>query len=211
MGHVQPGGEAAAALTRPLKVRRGPPAPLAGAPVWGLFEELLTLFPLWRSIVGRARMGRIFNRETSWWRFDVVRGLRSLPSSLAMAERLGGVDTATLDAVIGLAEVNSRRQEHFFRTLVLAYVTVPLTLAALVAQLSPGALRDSLADPRLTGVWAGLIAGLATAVAVRFVADWRARAFLAVLQMIRLERSISPAAPPPAARNKSGRPRSPRA
>jgi hypothetical protein len=38
---------------------------------------------------------------------------------------------------------------------------------------------------------AGGIAGLATIVAVRFVADWRARAFLSLLQMARIERTAA--------------------
>jgi hypothetical protein len=47
-------------------------------------------------------------------------------------------------------------------------------------------------------VWGGTIAGLATAIAVRFLADWRARSFLAVLQMARAERRAIGSSPPQA-------------
>ncbi|MFN7281335.1 hypothetical protein [Brevundimonas sp.] len=74
-----------------------------------------------------------------------------------------------LDGLITLGEINSRRQEHFFRSLVLAYITVPLTVGAIWAQLAPDNLISLVRNPELAPVWGGTIAGLATAVAIRLL------------------------------------------
>ena len=154
----------------------------------------MACYPLWRSIVSAMTPWSPFRRESSYFWFDVVRGLRSMPSSLRVVERLRSVTDADLDGVIGLAEVNSKRQEHFFRTLVLAYVTVPFTVGAIWAQLMPGQLIGLLKNAELAPVWGGTIAGLASALVIRFIADWRARSFLTLLQMARIERQASAAA-----------------
>lgn len=175
----------------PAKGRLKPVDPLADRPLWGLWRELMALYPLWRSVLSAMNPRSAFRRENSYFWFDVIRGLRSMSSSLRVAERLESVGDSDLDGLIALAEVNSRRQEHFFRTLVLSYVTVPFTIGAIWAQLMPGQLISLVKEPDLAPVWGGTIAGLATALAVRFIADWRARSFLAVLQMARIERSAA--------------------
>jgi len=151
----------------------------------------MAAYPLWRSILTAMTPWSGFRKETSYLWFDVIRGLRSMPSSRRVVERLRSITTREMDGVIALAEVNSKRQEHFFRTLVLAYVTVPFTIGAIWAQLMPGQLIALLKNSELAPVWGGTIAGLASALVIRFIADWRARSFLTLLQMARIERNAA--------------------
>jgi len=173
------------------KLRRGRPDPLQDQPLWALWQALMACYPLWRSVLSAMNPWSGFRKENSYFWFDVIRGLRSMPPSLRVMDRLSSVSDGDLDGLIGLAEVNSKRQEHFFRTLVLGYVTVPFTAGAIWAQLLPGQLIALLKNPDLAPVWGGTIAGLASALIIRFIADWRARSFLTLLQMARIERTAA--------------------
>ncbi|WP_298123866.1 hypothetical protein [Brevundimonas sp.] len=185
----------AEAATGPHRSRRAPD-PLAGNAVWDLWQELMALYPLWRSMLASLSPRSPFRRETSWFWFDVIRGMRSMPSSRAVVTRLERVGDGDLDAVIGLAEINSRRQEHFLRTLVLSYITVPFAVGAIWAELAPGQMIGLMRNPELAAYWGGGTAGLFTALVIRFVADWRARSFVALLQIARTERRADAARPP---------------
>lgn len=176
--------------TKPRR-RLLPVDPLKGLPLWDVWHELMALYPLWKSVRTAFSPFNNFRRENSYFWFDVIRGLRSMPSGRAVVARARTLSPAELDGVISLAEVNSKRQEHFFRTLVLAYVTVPFTVGAIWAQLSPGQLMGLLRNPELGPVWGGTIAGLGSALVIRFIADWRARSFLTLLQMARIEASAA--------------------
>jgi len=198
MGHIEPGGKtegpqaigrSATASDRPEAVR---PDPLDGVPLWALWAEIMALYPLWRSILAALHPRSGFRREGSYFWFDVIRALRAMPSSQRVVGRLMSVSDDELEGLIVLGEINSKRQEHFLRSLVLAYITVPLTVGAIVAQLLPGVLMATFRNPDLAPVWGGTIAGLATAVVIRVVADWRARSFLGLLQMARAERRARP-------------------
>jgi hypothetical protein len=188
MGHVEP--EGAVEDDKPSTLKPWEKGPLGENRLWALWRECQSLYPLWRSVIAGFSPASRFGRESSWFWFDVILGLRSMRSSRAVANRLVGVTARELDGLITLGEINSRRQEHFFRSLLLAYFTVPLTVGAIWAQLAPDSLIGLARNAELAPVWGGTIAGLATAIAVRFVADWRARSFLAVLTMVRAERAV---------------------
>jgi hypothetical protein len=186
VGYVEPEGAVEVGKRRRLKPwQKGP---LADNRLWALWQEVIALYPLSRSFLAALSPSSPFRRETSWFWFDVVLGLRSMRPSRTVVARLQTVTDAELEGLIALGEINSRRQEHFFRTLVLAYITVPLTVGAIWAQLSPASLIGLARNEDLAPFWGGTIAGLASAVVVRFITDWRARSFLAVLQMARAER-----------------------
>jgi len=87
----------------------------------------------------------LFQSENQMFRFDVIQGLRAMGVSRRVLTRLETVDDAMLDGVIALGEVNVKRQEHFFRSVILAYVTVPLTIGAIWAQLSPDGIAAFMA------------------------------------------------------------------
>lgn len=189
MGHVEPEGPVED--DEPRKLKPWEQGPLGENRLWALWRECQSLYSLWRSLLAGLSPGSRFGRESSWFWFDVILALRSMRSSRDVAARLQTVSDAELDGLIMLGEINSRRQEHFFRSLVLAYITVPLTVGAIWAQLAPDSLVGLARNAELAPVWGGTIAGLATAIAVRFLADWRARSFLAVLMMIRAERAAT--------------------
>jgi hypothetical protein len=166
MGHIEPEGAASPGQPRLEPWQKGP---LAENHLWALWREVLALYPLHRSLLAGLSPVSQFRRETSWFWFDVILGLRSMGSSRAVAARLESVTDRELDGLITLGEINSRRQEHFFRSLVLAYITVPLTVGAIWAQLAPDNLISLVRNPELAPVWGGTIAGLATAVAIRLL------------------------------------------
>ncbi len=190
MGHVEP--ESAIEGVKPEKLKPWQKGHLADNRLWSLWREVIALYPLSRSLIAGLSPSSPFRRETSWFWFDVVLGLRSMSSSRRVANRLSAVSDAELDGLIVIAEVNSRRQEHFLRSLVLAYVTVPLAALGIWASLSSATMVALARNTDLAPVWGGAIAGLATAVAIRFVADWRARSFLALLCLVRAERKAAP-------------------
>lgn len=130
MGHVEPEGTVEKPKGRLKPWEKGP---LADNPLWALWQEVIALYPLSRSLLAGFSPSSPFRRETSWFWFDVVLGLRSMGSSRAVAHRLANVSDAELDGLIVIGELNSRRQEHFFCSLVLAYITVPLTVGAIWA------------------------------------------------------------------------------
>lgn len=198
MGYVEPEGAVEGGKRRRLKPwEKGP---LADNQLWALWRETTALYSFWRSLAASLSPSSPFRHETSYFRFDVILGLRAMGSSRAVVARLARATEADLQGLIALGEVNSRRQEHFFRSLVLAYITVPLTVGAIWAQLAPNTLMVLARNPDLAPVWGGTIAGLASAIMIRFVADWRARSFLALLQMAQAERKVArPKTEPPTA------------
>ncbi len=198
MGHVEP--EGAVEACKPRRLKPWQKGPLADNRLWALWQETTALYSFWRSLLASLSPRSPFRRETSYFWFDVILGLRAMWPSRAVVARLESVSDHELSALIALGEINSRRQEHFFRSLVLAYITVPLTVGAIWAQLSPATLLGVARNPELAAYWGGGIAGLASAVVIRFVADWRARSFLSLLQMAQAERKVSGSEPrsPPA-------------
>lgn len=183
-----------------------PPDPLAKDPVWLLWRDLTARFPLWRSALWWLLPSPARVRENSYFWFDLIVGLRSMGSSQAVVARLATVSDVVLAAVVRLAEINGKRQEHFFRSVVLAYITVPLTVGAIWVSLSPTSVKAAMTNADLLPFVGGTIGGLATAIVVRFMADWRAQAFLSLLQMVQAERACLsgttlPELPPPSGRS----------
>lgn len=157
--------------------------PLRGHAIWMLWREARRRFPLGRALLGAYGQTPVKHRQAS----DAVQLLRLSPPGQAVIAHLHTATPADLERLITLAEVNARRQDHFFRSVVLIYITVPLTIGALWAQLSPSTLRTAFANPDLAGLWAGVILGSAGALLVRFLADWHAKAFLGLLEIAKAE------------------------
>ena len=96
MGHVEP--EGAVEGGKQLKLKPWQKGPLADNRLWALWQEVMALYPLSRSLVAGLSPGSPFRRESSWFWFDVVLGLRGMRSSLAVAQRLSTVTEAELTA-----------------------------------------------------------------------------------------------------------------
>lgn len=158
-----------------------PRAPVPSAALWQRWDDLHRLFPTWWFIGGAA---------LSAWRmqsgFDALRRLRMSRRVMKAKLLVDQVDDDGLDALIGMARVNCERQGYFARSILLAYITIPFSIGALVAQLQPQLMQTVLI--RYAPAWTGGLLGLGVAVAIRLVLDAQARQFLTMLEIFRVER-----------------------
>ena len=161
--------------------------PMPGAAeAWGLWTRLKAHFPAWSLIPSS------FYTPGAWGYMgvDFITGFRRNPSTLAAFDILAGADEATFDAVVALAALNARRQDQMFRAVVIGYLTVPITLLALFAEIA-GASIMPFARAH-AGVIIPLIVGSAGAPLSYGMSAWRSRQMLGVLDLIRIERGQSP-------------------
>lgn len=156
-------------------------APVPDQPLWQHTDRLQRLFPTWWFLLSgffsawRARSG-----------FDSLRRLRMSERGQRALTLLDQIETPVLDGMIALAKANAERQGYFARTILFAYVSIPFSIGALVAQLAPLATQQALLA--YAPSWGGALAGVGTAVVVRLILDGQARQFLAILEMARIER-----------------------
>lgn len=161
-----------------------PTLPPPAAASWAAWQALRKASGGWRAWLPTVRGVNSFD-------VDAVSGIatsRSGRAALAVLRPLGEVE---FEGVRALATINAKRQDFYVRNVTIAYLTVPLTLAALWAQLSPTTVTALLNEPDLRGVWVGTITGLAAALVIRFIADWRARTLVALIEIAAVERGGS--------------------
>ncbi|WP_374139720.1 hypothetical protein [Sphingomonas sp. 32-62-10] len=158
-----------------------PPGPIPERPVWQHWEALHRLFPTWRFL------GSIL---WTWSRphsgFDALRQMRMNRSVVRGMVLLDQLDTQMLDDLIALARTNAERQGYLARTILIAYVSIPFSVGALVAQVAPLATQQVLLS--YASAWGGGLAGAGVAVVARLILDAQARQFVAFLEMARIER-----------------------
>lgn len=165
-------------MARPARRPRPPKQPAdETSGVWDLWLAVQRLVTLGRMAAGLLRARPVGG-------FDAIRGVRENRWTADLAVLLEGRGEDERAALIELARLNLERQSYYARLVLLAYVTVPLTLLALVAQLSPGGLKQVMTGSSYVVVC--IILGPAAAVLVRFVAEARARALLLALQLLQL-------------------------
>lgn len=103
--------------------------------------------------------------------------------AFALLEQL---DTQMIDGLLALARTNAERQGYLARTILFAYVSIPFSVGALVAQVAPLATQRALLG--YAPAWGGGLAGAGVAVVARLILDAQARQFVAILEMARIER-----------------------
>jgi hypothetical protein len=171
MGHVQPGGAASGARADET---------------WALWRALIRHFPVW------SLLPSSFTTPGAWGYLgvDFLTGFRANPSTHRAFEILAGADDALFDGVSALASLNARRHEQMLRAVVIAYLTVPISILALAAEVAGDGLlaygREHIQ------VLAPLVAGLTLAPLGYFLGHWRSRQIVGVLDLIRIERGQSP-------------------
>lgn len=153
---------------------------------WTLWSRLKTYFPTWsllpESFVTPGAWGYMGN--------DFITGFRQNPSTRQTFELLDGVTDQDFDALSALANLNVRRQEQMLKAVVILYLTVPLSVVAILAEVAGGSLITFV---REHPDWTIQIAALVTTGPLAyFLSAWRSHQMVGVLDLVRIERGQSP-------------------
>lgn len=173
MGHVEPGGEIAAASAEALSTEH---------PVWPLWRELKKPFAVW------SAAGDALSSPGSWGYVgnDFVSGLRrnaSTERSFALLDAAPDL----YEAARALAALNVRRHEQMFQFVVLLYVSIPVTIVLGLAEVMPEGLVAEFT--RQAVPIAIFVGGCTFGVIAYLTGVWRARQLVSVLDLWKLERS----------------------
>ena len=103
---------------------------------------------------------------------------------------MADADDALFDGVSALANLNARRQEQMLRIVVIAYLTIPVSVLALVAEVAGGSLMAYVQANLDFVIRSG--ATLVLGPLMYVMSHWRARQIVGVLDLIRIERGQSP-------------------
>lgn len=176
MGHVQPGGEAEPQAPGPLTPQE--------AAYWPVWRRLCREFPTWSfvfsAILTPAAWRTIVN--------DLVSGLRANRSTKRAFQLTAGLSDEDIEALAAIAALNQRRHDWVMRILIVVYLTIPATLATLAAEVMGDGLISVLREQAQAS--AALIVGLVIAILIYFMAQWRARQMVGVLELIRIDRGL---------------------
>ena len=156
------------------------------ADVWALWDKLKRLFPTW-SLLPEA-----FYTPGAWGYVgvDFVSGFRKNPSPLKTFDLLKDVDEVRFDALSALANLNARRQEQLLRAVVIGYLTLPLTITALAADLAGDSVMGLLREHTTAAIQIG--ATITLGPLGYFLSHWRSHQIVGVLDLIRIERGRTP-------------------
>jgi len=121
---------------------------------------------------------------------DFISGFRRNRSTRQAFELLEGIDDGVFDAVSALANLNARRQDQMLRAVVVAYLTVPISIVAILAELAGDSLVSYVRDHLQMSIQFGVGATLAPL--SYYLSHWRSRQIVSVLDLIRIERGQSP-------------------
>ncbi|MBC6980812.1 hypothetical protein [Caulobacter sp. 17J80-11] len=121
---------------------------------------------------------------------DFVSGLRRNASTHKTFALLEDVSDADFEALTALAALNARRQDQMFRVVALGYVTIPITLVATWAEIAPEGVAELLRQNTQLAWWTVFI--FTFGVLGYFASWWRSRQIVSVLDLVRIERRLSP-------------------
>ena len=154
--------------------------------LWRLWRSLHRLFPTW------SLLPDSFVTPGAWGYLgvDFVSGLRRNPSTLKAFTLLDGAADELFDGLTALAALNGRRQDQLLRVVILLYLTVPLSILALVAELSGDSLLSFVKTHQAATIWLALTITLAPL--GYLISSWRSKQLISVLDLIRVERQQRP-------------------
>lgn len=169
-----------------MKKAAGPEISDLRADIWPLWSKLVKFFPAWSLIPSS------FYTPGAWGYVgvDFVSGFRRNRSTIQTFELLEQADDAAFDALSALASLNARRQEQLLRAVVVAYLTVPLSVMALLAELAGDSVMSFMREN--IDLIVPVAAGLALGPLSYAMSHWRSRQMVGVLDLIRIERGQSP-------------------
>ncbi|MDR6624103.1 hypothetical protein [Caulobacter segnis] len=156
------------------------------AELWRLWSALHRLFPTW------ALIPESFVTPGAWgyMGLDFLSGFRRNPSTLKAFTLLGDVSDELFDGLTAMAALNARRQDQLLRVVIVGYLTVPLSILALVAELAGASLMTFVKAHQNITLWIALT--LAAAPLGYMMSAWRAKQLIGVLDLIRIERQQRP-------------------
>ncbi|KSB90936.1 hypothetical protein AS593_12320 [Caulobacter vibrioides] len=151
---------------------------------WTLWRRLKNEFPAWSFVPSWFYSPGAYG----YLGVDFLSGFRRNSSTKRAFALLDGVDDKTFDAVAALAALNSRRQEQMLRAVVVFYLTVPVSVTALVAEIVGDDLGTFVRDNTVNCL--GLALTLAVGPLSYLVSTWRSRQIVGVLDLIKIERGV---------------------
>lgn len=158
----------------------------AAKDLWSLWRAVKNLFPTW------SLLPSSFYTPGAWGYLgvDFISGFRRNPSTIRTFDLLKDIDDATFDALSALASLNARRQDQMLRAVVLAYLTIPLTITAVLAELAGDDLMAFALGNPVTMMY---IVAIATVTSAGYMmSQWRSRQIVSVLDLVRIERGQAP-------------------
>jgi hypothetical protein len=154
----------------------------AGETPWDLWRRLMPMFPVW-SLIPTS-----FYTPGAWGYagVDFISGFRRNPSTMRTFALLDAVDEADFEALAALANLNARRQDQMLRFVIVIYLTVPLSILALLAELAGDSLLSFTRDHRSMVI--GVLVAMGLGPLAYLMSQWRSRQIVGVLDLIRIER-----------------------
>ncbi|MBO9546756.1 hypothetical protein [Caulobacter sp.] len=154
--------------------------------LWALWKRLKDYFPVWSLLPSSLY-------TPGAWGYvgvDFLSGFRRNPSTIKSFALLDGVDEATFDALSALANLNVRRQDQILRVVIIGYLTVPLSIVALLAELAGDSVMSFVRDNLNMVIVSVSIATMGPL--MYLLSHWRSRQIVGVLDLIRIERGQAP-------------------
>ena len=157
-------------------------APDEAADLWDLWRRLKRNFPAWSLLPSG------FYTPGAWGYVgvDFVSGFRRNKSTRQTFDLLEDVDDATFDALYALAGLNGRRQDQMLKTVVIGYLTLPLSVIAVIADIEGDSVAAFIREHSTTVYQ--IVATVTLAPLTFLMSQWRSRQMIGVLDLVRIER-----------------------
>jgi hypothetical protein len=150
--------------------------------LWDLWRRMKRNFPAWSLLPSG------FYTPGAWGYVgvDFVSGFRRNKSTRQTFDLLDGVDDQTLDALHALVSLNGRRQDQMLKTVVIGYLTLPLSVIAVIADIEGDSVSAFIREHSTTVYQ--IVATVTLAPLTVLMSQWRSRQMIGVLDLIRIER-----------------------
>ena len=154
--------------------------------VWPLWRRFKQLFPTW------SLLPESFYTPGAWTLVgtDFVSGFRRNRSTRRAFELLNDRPDAEFEGLVAVAALNARRQDLMLRAVLVAYITVPLSLLATGAEIAPDDVERLIREHLRTSII--LFSGSTVGTLFYVCGWWRSRQMMSVLDLIRIERGMLP-------------------
>ena len=156
--------------------------PDEAAELWDLWRRLKRNFPAWSLLPS----GLYTPGAWGYIGVDFVSGFRRNKSTRQTFDLLDGVDDRKFDALYALAGLNGRRQDQMLKAVVIGYLTLPLSVIAVVADIEGDSVSAFIRE-HSTAVYQ-IVATVTLGPLTFLMSQWRSRQMIGVLDLIRIER-----------------------